>query len=74
MFKTPFIRLFRYFKRKCIVCGRHVGGKKYRYCSIECWCYDKHKEPEMKRHPVKTLLFGHVDYYKNHFKYKEKNL
>lgn len=70
---NPIKRLNRYLKGECIVCKRDLI-KSLRYCSLECFLYDKKTHEEIINHPIKTLLFGHVGYYKNHWKYKNKEL
>lgn len=36
--KSNLKRLYYVLSRRCIVCGKKSG--KFRYCSIECACYD----------------------------------
>jgi hypothetical protein len=64
--KTLIIRLYRYFICRCIVCGRKVTPDT-RYCSFECCSYGGGIE-HVTKHPVKSLLFGYIDDYRNHGK------
>jgi hypothetical protein len=34
------VRLYRYLRNRCLVCGCFGVDKPYRYCSFECSCYD----------------------------------
>jgi hypothetical protein len=77
---APVIRLFRYFRKRCICCGKNLNSyyeSGIRYCGLECYHYDNGCRPENKsitKNPVYCLFFGYTDNYKNHFKYKDKYL
>jgi hypothetical protein len=58
---APFVRLSRYLRNRCLVCGARGVDKPYRYCSFECGCYDGVSrvrfEPEHKL-PKSRILVG----------------
>lgn len=72
----PIIRLYRYSKEKCIVCGKCSKGLYQRnwYCSYECLFYDGDNCALTRFGKIIKLLFGYTDDYKNHWKYKNKQL
>jgi len=67
----PFQRGWRWFRHKCLVCGRNIHPNcirpqalayHYRYCSIECAAYDG-----ALRNPSKScILIGTVKEPKRH--------
>lgn len=68
---TPFKRAWRWFRYRCVVCGRDcsslggfiTAGHHYRYCSLECAAYDNAlREPKKSR-----ILFGTLKEPKRHF-------
>ena len=63
---NPFIRIWRYIFSKCVVCGRF--SMKYRYCSIECACYDGTFSVKNEKINKPSLFFGHVSNYRKHWK------
>lgn len=67
--RKPFVRGWRWFAYKCVVCGRNCSNIPparchYRYCSIECCAYD-----DALKDPKKSwVLFGTVhDHPKPHY-------
>lgn len=41
--RIPFVRVWRRANSQCIVCGRSLMVRLFRYCSIECSVYDESK-------------------------------
>lgn len=49
MIRVAAIRLWRYLRSRCLVCGRCDTGP-YRYCTLECAAYDQAlKDPGKSR-------------------------
>lgn len=60
---AAFVRLYRHFRNRCIVCGCQGVNKPFRYCSFECSCYDGvssvRYQPEYSL-PKSKILCGRV--------------
>lgn len=71
---SPIIRLYRYSKNKCIVCGKSSKSLYQRnwYCSYECMFYDGNNCKLNWFGKLLKLLFGYTDDYKKHFKYENR--
>lgn len=55
------VRLSRYIRRRCLVCGNLSYGihkRRYYYCSFSCGCYDGTMSVKVKDLPKPRILSG----------------